>query len=117
MSSTFTQIRPIRLSTIDSNRASQYVNPSVNTEFVINKNKVSKKPKLARKKEEYIPQEVSEPEKNVPEPMESRVHILNEEPVQEVVIEPKKPVEAKEVTFKNFNTYQKLILATLRKRK
>jgi hypothetical protein len=115
--SSFTQIRPIRLSTIDSNRASQFVNPSVNTQFIIKKNKVSKKPKLViNKKQEYIPEFVSEPVV-VPSPKESRVHILNEQPVQEKVIEPKKPIEAKEVTFKNFNTYQKLILATLKKKK
>jgi hypothetical protein len=115
--SSFTQIRPIRLSTIDSNRASQFVNPSVNTQFIIKKNKVSKKPKLViNKKQEYIPEVLSEPVV-VPSPKESRVHILNEQPVQERVIEPKKPVEAKEVTFKNFNTYQKLILATLKKKK
>jgi hypothetical protein len=116
MSSTFTQIRPIRLSTIDSNRASQFVNPSVNTQFIINKNKVSKKPKLViNKKQEYIPREVSEPVV-VPPTAESRVHTFNEEPVQEKVVESKKP-EVKEVTFKNFNTYQKLILATLKKKK
>jgi len=116
--SSFTQIRPIRLSTIDSNRASQFVNPSVNTQFIINRNKLSKKPKLViNKKQEYIPQEVSEPVVVVPPPKESRVHIFNEEPVQEKVVEPKKYSEVKEVTFKNFNTYQKLILATLKKKK
>lgn len=118
--SSFTQIRPIRLSTIDSNRASQFVNPSVNTQFIIKKNKVVKKSKLViNKKPEYIPEVVVEPVVVVPSPppKESRVHILNEQPVQEQVVEPKKPVVGtREVTFKNFNTYQKLILATLKRR-
>ena len=117
--SSFTQIRPIRLSTIDSNRASQFVNPSVNTQFIINKNKVSKKPKISiNKQQEYIQEQVIEPVV-VPSPKESRVHVINEQPVQEQLVQEKfkKSSEVKEVTFKNFNTYQKLILASLKKKK
>jgi hypothetical protein len=95
-----TQIRPIRLSTIDTYRASQYVNPSANTKFQINS--ITKKKLKPVKKEVKID-------------ITPREHIIGSEPVTEPIVSKTETVE-KEINYKNYNTYQKLILATLRKK-
>jgi len=104
-----TQIRPIRLASIDTYRASQYVNPSANAKFEINHLNTKKKVKSVKINYKSITEDSPIPlQKQQPsQPIQPQ-----QEKTEKLAVKNERG-ESKE-NNKNFNSFQKLVYVTLR---